>query len=243
VAYLTDLQAEKEAALAGAVRALDAQAARAEALTEVERAFGRAGIQSYLLEAAIIDLQERTNGYLEDLTGSFSLELRPFKEKPATGSGGAGGRGKRKAAAAGAAAAGTAAPSPAPPEEVEVVEKIEKVITVTYPDGTRFVRSLRQCSGGERRRVALALTLGFRDLISDRAGLRANLLVLDEVMQLLDLEGVRRTCRVLRGLGAGPGGQGQTVLLVAQAGTLATRELEAVDTVVKEDGVARLRMG
>ena len=33
---------------------------------------------------------------------------------------------------------------------------------------------------GERRRIALALTLGYRDLVAERAGLRCNLLVLDE---------------------------------------------------------------
>ncbi len=42
-------------------------------------------------------------------------------------------------------------------------------------------RSVRQLSGGERRRVALALALGFADLASARTGLRCNLLVLDEV--------------------------------------------------------------
>lgn len=42
-------------------------------------------------------------------------------------------------------------------------------------------RSVRQLSGGERRRVALALALGFAELASARTGLRCNLLVLDEV--------------------------------------------------------------
>lgn len=41
-------------------------------------------------------------------------------------------------------------------------------------------RSIRQLSGGERRRVALALALGFADLISGRGQLRCNLIVLDE---------------------------------------------------------------
>ena len=42
-------------------------------------------------------------------------------------------------------------------------------------------RTVRQLSGGERRRVALALALGFAELASARTGLRCNLLVLDEV--------------------------------------------------------------
>jgi len=41
-------------------------------------------------------------------------------------------------------------------------------------------RSIRQLSGGERRRVALALALGFADLISGQGQLRCNLIVLDE---------------------------------------------------------------
>jgi DNA repair exonuclease SbcCD ATPase subunit len=38
-----------------------------------------------------------------------------------------------------------------------------------------------QLSGGEQRRVALALTLAWAELALDRAGMRCNLLVLDEV--------------------------------------------------------------
>lgn len=45
----------------------------------------------------------------------------------------------------------------------------------------------RQLSGGERRRIALALLLGFADLISARGRLQCNLIVLDEVC--LHLEG------------------------------------------------------
>ncbi len=40
---------------------------------------------------------------------------------------------------------------------------------------------MEQLSGGERRRVAAALTLGFADLVSQRGNLQCNLLVLDEV--------------------------------------------------------------
>lgn len=42
-------------------------------------------------------------------------------------------------------------------------------------------RSIRQLSGGERRRIALALALGFADLTAGRGQLRCNLVVLDEV--------------------------------------------------------------
>ncbi len=42
-------------------------------------------------------------------------------------------------------------------------------------------RVARVGHGGEQRRVALALTLAWAELALDRAGMRCNLLVLDEV--------------------------------------------------------------
>ena len=44
---------------------------------------------------------------------------------------------------------------------------------------------VRQLSGGERRRLALALVLGFADLIAQRGRLRCNLIVLDEARPFL----------------------------------------------------------
>ena len=44
-----------------------------------------------------------------------------------------------------------------------------------------FYCAARQLSGGERRRIALALLLGFADLISARGRLQCNIIVLDEV--------------------------------------------------------------
>ena len=48
------------------------------------------------------------------------------------------------------------------------------------PDKGLKERSIRQLSGGERRRVALALALGYAQLATTRGQLRCNLLVLDE---------------------------------------------------------------
>ena len=42
-------------------------------------------------------------------------------------------------------------------------------------------RSVKQLSGGERRRIALALALAFGDLAAARGRLKCNLMVLDEV--------------------------------------------------------------
>ena len=57
-------------------------------------------------------------------------------------------------------------------------------------------RSVRQLSGGERRRVALALALGFAELASARTGLRCNLLVLDEVNASTNQSQTSFTCYI-----------------------------------------------
>ena len=57
-----------------------------------------------------------------------------------------------------------------------------------WSEGGLKERSIRQLSGGERRRVALALALGFADLVSGRGRLRCNLIVLDEVGQCRQLQ-------------------------------------------------------
>lgn len=42
-------------------------------------------------------------------------------------------------------------------------------------------RSISQLSGGEKKRVALALGLGFAEVVAARGRLTSNILVLDEV--------------------------------------------------------------
>ncbi len=62
------------------------------------------------------------------------------------------------------------------------LERISKTVHLRAgKEGELKERSLRQLSGGERRRVALALALGFAQLVSARGRLRCNMLVLDEV--------------------------------------------------------------
>lgn len=64
------------------------------------------------------------------------------------------------------------------------------------PDGSWQTRALTQLSGGERRRVALALSLGYAALARSRGRMRANLLVLDEVSACLHIyEACVRACR------------------------------------------------
>jgi len=56
---------------------------------------------------------------------------------------------------------------------------------VRNPDGSLVERSVRQLSGGERRRLALALALGFAGLTASRGNLRCNVIVLDEARRTL----------------------------------------------------------
>ena len=56
-----------------------------------------------------------------------------------------------------------------------------QAVQVQTASGEKRERTVRQLSGGERRRVGLALALGFSELIAARSRLRTNLIVLDEV--------------------------------------------------------------
>eukprot|EP00798_Chlamydomonas_sp_ICE-L_P025477 gene25476-11138_t len=113
----------------------------------------------------------------------------------------------------------------------EVKEEILKIVKVRHHGGQGEVqRSLSQLSGGERRRLALALSLGFVDLARQRGRMACNLLVLDEVLQHLDGEGCARVALVLRELPQ------DSILLVGQAHSFVTSVFDVVDNVVKERG-------
>lgn len=56
-----------------------------------------------------------------------------------------------------------------------------QVVKYRPPGGEERVRTLMQLSGGERRRIALALCLAFADLVRQHGRLSCNVLVLDEV--------------------------------------------------------------
>ncbi|CEF99525.1 P-loop containing nucleoside triphosphate hydrolase [Ostreococcus tauri] len=232
---------------ASALEELDAQLAsesasletRVEALNETsellavaqaaDAAFGTKGIQSYLFEGALGDLSARVRQYMDALTGgALSLELRPAgagfaadvdetsdetddsdadddSEKKKT-------RRRKKA--------------PEPPS-ASAAERIERVIHARRHDGVMVPRSLRQLSGGERRRAALALALAYADLASERCGVACDTLVLDEVVQHLDAEGISRVTSLLRALPK------KTVLLTSQADSSTAHLFDVVDKVVK----------
>lgn len=187
---------------------LNALSTEIEDLKAIDEAFRGTGIVSYVLEGALGALQHSANQHLSQLAPGIALELAASRPRSSSKS-----------------TAGTTTAD-------SVIEQVEKKVLVRVPGSTELrQRSVRQLSGGERRRVALALALGFTELAARRGRLRCDLLVLDEVMQHLDGEGCARLAALLRGLD-----QFGTVLVVAQAQSFMTRAFDGVDVIVRASG-------
>jgi len=190
-----------------------------------DSAFSTKGIQSYLFEGALGDLSARVGQYMDALTGgALTLELRPAGAGFAADDDSEGGDGEdvnqESATAAGKR-------TKASTMSASAAERIERVIHARRPDGSLISRTLRQLSGGERRRAALALALAYADLASERCGVACDTLVLDEVLQHLDAEGIARVTSLLRALPK------RTVLLTSQADSATAHLFDVVDKVVK----------
>eukprot|EP00898_Chlorokybus_atmophyticus_P004725 jgi/Chlat1/5253/Chrsp33S00387 len=176
---------------------------QAEELKEVDVAYGHTGIQSYVVEGALAELQSRAGQYLELLSGgTLSLELQATTQSRTT---------------------------------KNVAERINKVVYVRTASGELVQRSLKQLSGGERRRLELAVALCYADFLRDRNGIHCSVIVLDEVLQHLDDEGCRRVASVLRSL------EQQTVLVVSQARSMIASTFDVVDYVVKAGDIATIQ--
>ena len=98
------------------------------------------------------------------------------------------------------------------------------------------VRSIQQCSGGERRRVALALALAYAELVAERCGVKIEMLVLDEPLQQMDEAGALSAARLFSRMNFG------TVLVVCQANSSLGGIFEAIDTVVKQGDVSHVQV-
>lgn len=83
-------------------------------------------------------------------------------------------------------------------------DKIVKAVWVRSADGTMRERGLSQLSGGQWRRVSMALDLAFAEIIRRRGTLRSNLIVMDEVLTHLDASGREAVGSVLRAMVDGP---------------------------------------
>ncbi|PSC67536.1 ABC transporter (ISS) [Micractinium conductrix] len=175
---------------------------------QVDDAFLPKGVVNFVVEGVLGDLQAAASRNLSALTSGMTLTLSPSKPS------------KKKGDADG------------------TIEQIEKLVHVRLPGSLEMrPRSVRQLSGGERRRVALALALGFSELAAQRGRLRSNLIVLDEVMQHLDGEGCLRVAQLLKQLPY------ESILVVAQAHSLLTQAFDAVDVVVKAGGHSSVEQG
>ncbi|GAX81139.1 hypothetical protein CEUSTIGMA_g8573.t1, partial [Chlamydomonas eustigma] len=193
---------------------------------EVEKALGRGGIPSFVLEGVLGELQARTATFLEQLSDSMVLELSATT--PGVSRGGKSLPTVSKRGGSSSAADGSSSSSSSRDKE-----EIFKVVKVRVKE-QMIPRSLSQLSGGERRRVALALALGFADLLRCRGRLSSNILVLDEVLQQLDGEGCSRLADVLRGL------PHDSILVVGQANSYVTQVFDVMDVVVKRDGSSHI---
>ena len=123
----------------------------------------------------------------------------------------------------------------------EAQKTVKKEVRMRRAEGGWAERSVAQLSGGEWRRLALALSLAFADFAKQRTALGCNLLVLDEVMAHMDAEGQRAMASVLQELGGGI----DTVLVIAHG--LRDENLyglfDAVDTVEKVADASQVRIG
>lgn len=90
-----------------------------------------------------------------------------------------------------------------PHDRPQPLQLYSQVVKVRSPaDGSLRPRDVRQLSGGERRRLALALCLGYGELARRRRRLVCNVIVLDEV----------RPLKAAGGCGTGDIGTGLTML-------------------------------
>ncbi|KAF8071319.1 hypothetical protein HT031_001402 [Scenedesmus sp. PABB004] len=219
----------------------------------VDVAFGRTGVPSFILEDVLGELQAACSRHLGALAAGMALELSATSAKRTAPAAGKAPRAAKAAkapaapwdalapagAAAGLAVGGAAAAGapPAPPPAHEVKEEISKIVRVRAAGGELRERSVAQLSGGEKKRVALALGLGFAELVAARSRLTSNVLVLDEVLEKLDEEGCACVAGLLKSLPY------SSVFVVGQAGSFVTKEFACVDTVVKAGGAARVELG
>ena len=208
-------------------------------LKEVIESLGNTGVVSYALDAAVNELEGCTAPYLDALSdGAMSLVISTTRPK--------------------------ASRSKKVDDDTPVAEKVT-LTTFIRPSGQSLLaprkRKPEQLSGGEGKRVALALALGYALAYRRRSTApRCSLLVLDEVLLHLDQDGrdaawsLFRSNAVLNGggvsslatLDVAPGSalDYRTVVVVAQRGDRESDAAEGVcdatDVVVRDGGGARL---
>jgi hypothetical protein len=259
---------ESEAARAEAESS--AARSRVDVLKAVDAAFGRSGVPAFVLEGVLGELQRAAEGHLRALSDTMQLELSlscSSSAAPAAASKRGRGRGRRTGATSGDASSeaesvdsdddgGSAAAATTAGDPAAVVKTV--LVPAADGSGELVARTVAQLSGGERKRAALALALGFAQVAAARGRFRCGLLMLDEALEKLDDEGEARVLALLAGLlPRGERGDDDesaaatrspsssllaydTIILADQAAAFATHALPAVDVVVKSRGRARV---
>lgn len=136
----------------------------------IDVAFGPRGVPSFVLEEGLTRLETLAGEYLHELSaGQLMLQLRGFSDYKSSSR-----------------------------SDGENKEVISKRVFARKPDSTEVrERTLRQLSGGQRRRCSLSFALAFAELAHERAGFRSSMIVLDEIMQSLDAEGRVRIAKII----------------------------------------------
>lgn len=135
---------------------------RQQLLDQLVLLFGPKGIQHYLFQSAISQLEVLANNYLLILSdGGIRLQLK---------------------------------------SDVEQERVLKTVLMRSLADGQWRERGLAQLSGGQWRRVSLALDLAFTELVRRRGILRFNVMIMDEILTHLDAAGRESVGSVLKAL-------------------------------------------
>lgn len=181
------------------------------ALKSLDVAFGPRGVPSFVLEEGLVWLEKLTAAYLHKLSaGELMLQIRAFSDYKSS--------------------------SRSDGDNKEVISK--KVFIRKQGSNSQIrERSLRQLSGGQRRRCSLAFALAFADLANERAGFQSSLIVMDEILQALDEDGRQRISKILPTLMGESQAFRDTVIVVAQdeAPEIAGLAHGGIDVVVQEN--------
>ncbi|KAK4529955.1 hypothetical protein CCYA_CCYA03G0812 [Cyanidiococcus yangmingshanensis] len=171
--------------LASLRRAIEQARTRNEALEHectrlqrLERVFHRGGIPSYLLDQSLQVIETLCRQYLQHLSDD-TLLLRIRRRRVQKTS-----RSRQNTT-----------------EALLTTPALEVIVWQVYcrdsKTGAFRERELGLLSGGQFRRVSLALSLAFAEYLCHQIGYSSNLLVLDEILQQLDQEGARRLATLL----------------------------------------------
>lgn len=178
-------------------------------IKSLDVAFGPRGVPSFVLEEGLLWLEKLTTTYLHKLSaGELMLQIRAFSDYKSSNR-----------------------------VDGDNKEVISKKVFVRKPGSPNVIRerSLRQLSGGQRRRCSVAFALAFADLTHERAGFQSSLIVMDEILQSLDEDGRQRISQILPSLIDERHATRDTILVVAQDEAPEIAELAhgGIDVVVR----------